>query len=97
MERKIIGTISAESGIIKPIYAVENHNVNLKELFVVAKYGKPNRYLVKYKLGWMDQEIIANYLDATTDNRTLIFANPNELSKTIGIPIRNIISCDRIK
>ena len=97
MERRIIGTITAENGMIKPIYAVENHNVNLKDLFVVVKYGKPNQYRVVYKLGWSNQEIIATYLDSTEDNRTLIFANPNEMSKTIGIPIRNIISCDRIK
>lgn len=97
MERKIIGTISAENGIIKPIYAVENHRVNLKDLFVVVKYGKPNRYRVVYRLGWSTQEIVATYLDSTDDYRTLLFANPNELTKTIGIPIMNIISCDRIK
>lgn len=97
MERKIIGSITAENGNIKPIYSIENHNVNLRDLFVVVKYGKPNRYRVVYKLGWVDQEIIATYLGATDDNRTLIFANPTEMSKTIGIPIMNIRSCDRIK
>jgi len=97
MERKIIGSITAENGNIKPVYAIENHNVNLRDLFVVVKYGKPNQYRVIYKLGWHDEEIIATYLGATDDYRTLIFANPNQLSRTIAIPIMNIRSCDRIK
>lgn len=97
MQRKIVSTILAENGSIRPIYAIENHNVNLRDLFTVVRYGKPNVYRVVYKLGWHDEEILASYLSATDDNRTLIFANPKELSKTIGIPIMNIRSCDRIK
>lgn len=83
------------SGVLKPIYAIKNHNVNIRELTTESKL-RINNFKVVYKLGNRDAEITSMYLEATDDYRTLIFLNPTDSSRTIGIPIMNIISCERI-
>lgn len=95
--REIASTFATASGIIKPIYAIKGHNVNVKELLIPRKLGKPDWYRVSYKLGWRTEELVTNFLESTDDHRTLIFVNPKDPTKTIGIPIMNIESCVRIK
>jgi hypothetical protein len=97
MKRQIVSTIFTEKGQLKPVYAIQGHNVNLRDLYITRSFGTPNRYQVVYQLGWHDEEITTTFLGATDDNRSLIFANPTDVSKTIGVPIMNIRSCVRIK
>lgn len=97
MSRRILYGVTTVSGNVTPIYAIEGHNVNLKELVTSRKIGMPSMYCVRYKLLWHTEEIVTTFIDHTEDFRTLIFTNPVNISKTIGIPIMNIISCEKVK
>jgi hypothetical protein len=81
-----------------PIYKIENHNVDTNKL-VVSYYGnKPILYEVTYRLGINNFEtIVGHYVSATKDFRTIMFTHPTREGKTIGIPIMNIRSCERLK
>jgi hypothetical protein len=93
--RTIAQNYLSVSGVLKPIYAIKNHNVNIRELTTESKL-RINKFRVVYKLGNRDAEIVSMYLEATDDYRTLIFSNPTDSTRTIGIPIMNVISCERI-
>lgn len=85
---------------VMPIYKIEGHNVNLKELEAGRLVGLANNVVfnVEYRLGESGREsFTANFIDATQDYRTLVFTHPTLPNMTIGIPIMNIYSCTRVR
>lgn len=94
MQRRILSRTLAENGANVPIYAIEGHNVNLDELVQIKKHESAKLYKVVYRLGLTRQVIVSAFRESTPDFRTLIFVNPDNPSKTIGIPIMNIFSCE---
>jgi hypothetical protein len=93
--RPISYTYLTISGVSKPIYAIKDYKVNLRELQTESKL-RINKFRVTYKLGSLEEQIVTRYMQATDDYRTLIFSNPTDSTRSIGIPIMNIISCERI-
>jgi hypothetical protein len=97
MERSIQYHYLSEKGLSKPIYAIENHSVSISSLLTSQKYRPQHLYEVRYRLGWRECIIESAFIGSTENFRTLIFSNPENENKTIGIPIMNIISCSLIK
>jgi hypothetical protein len=93
--RPISYTFLTISGAVKPIYSIRDYRVNLRELQTESKL-RINKFRVTYKLGSGEEEIVTRYIESTDDYRTLIFSNPTDSTRTIGIPIMNIISCVRL-
>ena len=93
--RTILYTYLTISGATKPIYVIKDYKVNLRELLTESKF-RINKFRVTYKLGSGEEQMVTRYLESTDDYRTLIFSNPTDSTRTIGIPTMNIISCERL-
>ena len=75
----------------KPIYKIKDHTVDIDKL------APGQLYQVKYNFARNKVfTIITEYQYATENHRTLVFTNPDRPEKTVGIPIMNIISCDKL-
>jgi len=82
--RKVVGTYLTESGARKEIFEVFNPNVDTSKLI------QGQKYLVEYRLMNKLVSDFGVFLEGTPDFRTLIFIDPRETYRTIGIPTMNI-------
>lgn len=83
--RRVISTYISRHGNPVAIYAIQGAVMRNKEVEVGSIYE------MVYRLGIGDSYLKAELIMVTDDNRTLFFRNPDEPTKTIGIPIMNII------
>lgn len=76
----------------KPIYKIEGHNVDTEDLHTGCIYDVSYQFGPNKKV----KQLMATFESATDNYRTLVFVNPENPMKTIGIPIMNIIYCRRL-
>lgn len=88
--RSLLRTALSITGKVINIYKVEDLSFDPKKL------GVDWMYRIKYRLGNLEDEIESIYLYSTDDDRTIIFRSPHNMTGTIGIPSRNIISITHI-
>lgn len=88
--RNLLRTALSVSGKVINIYKVEGLTFDPKKL------GVDWMYKIRYVLGNSEEEIESIYLYNTDDYRTIVFRSPHNMTGTIGIPARNIISISHI-
>ena len=75
----------------KHIYEVDNPNINTNKLV------QGQRYLIEYRFR---NKAVSDYgvlLQSSKDFRTLWFTHPTDVTKTIGIPLMNIINLTELE